>query len=214
MGDFYQFAPINGLALWENVPASSEIEQRGKYLWNSLTAVMTLTQQMRQHTDTAFRNLLGRARTGSLTQSDVNTLNQQVATDLSTMGSLTDAVFTQTNNVRHTATRIQVPRFNEAHKQEEILFPAEHSRTTRRKKFLMQDEDLLMINDGKDVNSPGLLSYSKGMPVTILTNQCTPLGIVNGARGTMDQVIVLPEGACIKVVVPSRDPNLQKCSNI
>lgn len=57
-----------------------------------------------------------------------------LATDLSTAGSLTDAVFTQTNNVRHTATHIQVPRYNEIKKQEEILFPAEHSRTNSKEK--------------------------------------------------------------------------------
>ena len=46
----------------------------------------------------------------------------------------------------------------------------------------------------RGVNAPGLLSYSKGMPVAILTNQCTPLGIVNGARAVLHSVVVPPHG--------------------
>lgn len=150
-------------------------------------------EQMRQQIDKAFRDLLSRACINSLTQNDVNILNQQVVTDLSTTRSLTDTVFTQINAVQHMATRVQISRFNEANKQKEILFPAERSRTTRRKKLLVQDEDLFKINNGKDVNSLRLLFYSKNMPVAILTNQCTLFGIVNGAQETMEQVIVPSE---------------------
>ena len=46
MGDFYQFAPIAERALWEE--PTIKIKEHGKHLWQSLTNVITLTQQMRQ----------------------------------------------------------------------------------------------------------------------------------------------------------------------
>lgn len=55
-------------------------------------------------------------------------------------------------------------------------------------------ENLLGTEDGKNCTGPGLLSYSKGMPVAVLANQCTPLGIVNGTRAVMHSVV--PDSNC------------------
>ena len=41
---------------------------------------------------------------------------------------------------------------------------------------------------------PGLFLYTKGMPVTILFNISTPLGLVNGARGTAAGIVTHPDG--------------------
>lgn len=73
MGDFYQFAPVVGRALWEE--PKTKLEEHGKLLWQSLTHVITLTQQMRQQQDTEFQSLLQRARKGQLSQYDVDILN-------------------------------------------------------------------------------------------------------------------------------------------
>jgi hypothetical protein len=40
--------------------------------------------------------------------------------------------------------------------------------------------------------SPGLFFYTSQMPATVLTNSCTPLGLVNGARGIATGVVVDP----------------------
>ena len=61
---------------------------------------------MRQQQDIGFQSFLQRARNGQLTQDDVDVLNARVAVDLSTAGSLNDAVFAQTNNKRHIINRI------------------------------------------------------------------------------------------------------------
>ena len=121
-------------------------------------------------------------------------MSARVAVDLSSTGTLKDAVFAQTNNIRHVINRIQIPRYNDRQCQDRILFPAEHSRTKQKNKKPIQHAELFKITDGEGVNGPGLLSYSKAMPVAILTNQCTLLGIVNGARAALHGVVVPPNG--------------------
>ena len=56
MGDFYQFAPVVGRALWEELKI--KLKGHGKFLWQSLTSVIILTQQMLQQQDIKFQSLL------------------------------------------------------------------------------------------------------------------------------------------------------------
>ena len=147
MGDFYQFAPVVRRALWEE--PKIKLEEHGKFLWQSLTSVITLTQQMRQQQDIKFQSLLQQARKKQLTQNDVDILNARKTTNLSTAGTLDNAVFAQTNNTRHVVNCIQIPRYNDGQQQDEILFPAEHSRTKQKNKKLIQHAELFKINDGE-----------------------------------------------------------------
>lgn len=62
MEDFYQFPPVIGRPLWDEV--RTEEDHYGKMLWKSFNAVITLTQQMRQINDPDFNALLRRARAG------------------------------------------------------------------------------------------------------------------------------------------------------
>ena len=80
IGDFYQFAPVSGHALWDEALGEDEIH--GKTVWNNFTYVITLTEQMRQKNDSVFQALLKRARNGELNLEDVDTLNYRVATNL------------------------------------------------------------------------------------------------------------------------------------
>jgi hypothetical protein len=56
-------------------------------------------------------------------------------------------------------------------------------------------EDLLRLPDqGANIPFPGLFLYTSQMPTTVLTNACTMLGLVNGARGIATGVVVDPTG--------------------
>ena len=59
--------------------------------------------------------------------------------------------------------------------------PAEH--------LLLQQPD-----EGAKVPFPGLFFYTPGIPATILANISTPIGQVNGARGTASGISVDPTG--------------------
>lgn len=45
MGDFFQFGPVGGNALWDN-KTHTAMEERGKIVWGNFTTVITLTEQM------------------------------------------------------------------------------------------------------------------------------------------------------------------------
>lgn len=65
---------------------------------------------------------------------------------------------------------------------------------------LIQHEDLFGVQEDKgNAAGPGILYYCKGMPAMVLANQCTPLGIVNGARVTIYGVIPHPQGICFLI---------------
>jgi hypothetical protein len=85
-------------------------------------------------------------------------------------------------------------RFAEARGQDIYVFPAGHTRTKRKQRGLPIDL-LLRTQDGDgNAKGPGLFLYTQGMPITILYNICTPLGLVNGARGTAAGIVPDPDG--------------------
>ena len=84
MGDFFQFSPVRGPALWREPRDGNDEDANGQIIWHQFTDVIILDQQMRQAQDPTFRELLGRARTAALTEEDLSLLNKRVATSLFT----------------------------------------------------------------------------------------------------------------------------------
>ncbi len=109
MGDFYQFAPVVGKALWDKLHREEEIH--GKTLWNGFSSLLTLTEQMRQKADPAFHELLKRARQRKLNMRDVEILNKRVATSLPDTRSLKTVVVVEKNKSKHLINRMQIERF-------------------------------------------------------------------------------------------------------
>ena len=61
---------------------------------------------------------------------------------------------------------------------------------------------LLRLPDkGADIPFPSLFFYTP--PTTVLTNSCTPLGLVNGARGIATGVVVDPTGTFFQLRWPN-----------
>ncbi|WP_375449089.1 AAA family ATPase [uncultured Nostoc sp.] len=191
MGDFYQFAPVSGHALWDSPYSEDEIH--GKVLWDNFRLVLFLTEQMRQRSDLAFQAMLKRARHSLLNVEDVNSLNARVATHLPDSDFADTIIIVQKNKTRHLINRLQAENFARSHNIDLILFPTEHSRNKKDGGNLIQHEDLLGIQEGEgNAAGPGILYYCKGMPAIVLANQCTPLGIVNGARVIIYGVVPHP----------------------
>ena len=192
MGDFHQFAPISAQPLWQTPKSPRAV--LGKAIWDRFTDVVILDEQMRQHDDCAFQGLLRRARSGTITAEDVDLLNRQVATSPPPCDGVDCICITRSNKRRHLMNRFQTRRFAEARGQDVYVYPGAHSRT-RGKHHGLRMEDLLATQDGDGTaKGPGLFLYTKGMPVTILYNINTPLGLVNGARGTAAGIVPHPDG--------------------
>ena len=192
MGDFHQFAPIKAQPLWQT--PKNPRASLGQLIWHRFTDVVILDEQMRQHDDLEFQALLHRARAGTITTADVDVLNSRVIQSLPQYDGLDSVCVTRTNKRRHHINRLQMRRFAEARGQDIYVFPAGHTRT-KKKHHGLRIDDLLGIQDGEGTaKGPGLFLYTKGMPITVLFNICTPLGLVNGARGTAAGIVTDPDG--------------------
>lgn len=197
MGDFFQFPPVRGPALWKEPRDGNDEDVNGQLIWHRFKQVIILDEQMRQSDDPSFYGLLTRARRAALTQTDVDRLNTKVISSLLEPWIECATAITKLNSVRHQINRIQMEHFARTRSQTICIFPAEHSRikTTNPTKTRLRAEDLLQQPDqGTKIPFPGLFLYTKNMPAVILTNICSRIGQVNGAIGTVEGVVLDPTG--------------------
>ncbi|KAH9203426.1 hypothetical protein DL95DRAFT_399342, partial [Leptodontidium sp. 2 PMI_412] len=83
--------------------------------------------------------------------------------------------------------------FARTQSQRIYVFPALHSRVRTTGLSRLRAEDLLQQSDqGTRIPFPGLFLYTPQMPAILLTNICTALGQVNGARGIASGIVVDP----------------------
>ncbi|CEO59597.1 hypothetical protein PMG11_04269 [Penicillium brasilianum] len=196
MGDFCQFPPVQGQALWK-LPRN-ETDEDGKIIWNQFKQVIILDEQMRQAEDLPYRNLLTRARNATLTYDDMLTLNSAAISSIADPHLQATTAIVKLNALRHVINRIQVERFARAKDQKIIIFPALHTRTRSSAPIdppLYADDLLGLPEQGAKVPTPGLFLYTLLMPTMVLTNICTPAGLVNGATGEAVGVVVDPEAS-------------------
>jgi hypothetical protein len=150
---------------------------------------------MRQAEDPIFHDLLRRARAASLTEDDLALLNSKVTTSLLTPELEGATTVVKLNALRHYINRFQMEHFARSRSQKIYIFPAQHSRVASTSSSPLYIEDLLQQTDqGSKIPFHGLLFYTPEMPVIILSNICTPLGHVNGARGVASGIVVDPTG--------------------
>ncbi len=180
LDDFFQFSFVTGRSLWEVL--LSLHEEYGQHIWHHFTDVITLTERMRQQGDIVFQQLLQRACTGGLTQEDINLLNSKIAKELPTSNDLFSVIVVKSNPKRHLINRHQIYKFAKEKSQDVYIFPVSHTRSKTRNENLVTSEKLFQVQDGGAVTGPGLLYYTKGIPTAVLSNVCTPLSLVNGAR--------------------------------
>lgn len=198
IGDFFQFPPVLGPALWKEPRRGINEDENGRLLWHQFKDVIILDEQMRQvEEDAPFRDMLSRARTGTLTEADRSFLNSKIVTSL-VSPQLEDATtVVKLNSLRHQVNRVRLEEFARSRCQSIYIFPALHTRTksTGPMNLRLRADDLLQQPDqGTKIPFPGLFLYTPNMPAVILTNICTPLGLVNGASGTAIGIVLCHSG--------------------
>ena len=195
LGNFFQFTPVGEKPLWdERHWLHTKDEKIGRQIWKSFRSVLTLTEQMRQSSDPEFKMLLTRARNAELNHSDVDTLNSQVATELLSNGSLDEAVIMQENSSCHLTNCISADILADSLGQDIVLFPCHISRNKKDGNEIVRRDEIYAELDSKSITGPGLVSFLKGMPATVLSNSCTMHQIVNGTRAIMHSVVADPLG--------------------
>jgi hypothetical protein len=195
MGDFHQFSPVRGQALWKEPRNGNDEDANGRIIWHQFTDVIILDQQMRQAEDPAFRDLLGRARAATLTEDDLALLNSKTTTSLLAPELKNATTVVKLNVLRHHVNRLQMEHLARTRSQKIYVFPALHRRVRTTGPSRLYAEDLLKQTDqGTKIPFPGLFLYTPQMPTILLTNVCTALGQVNGARGIASGIVVDPTG--------------------
>ena len=101
MGNFHQFPPIKGPALWMEPRPENNEDVDGQIIWHQFTDVIILDQQMRQEQNPVFRDLLSRARTATLTSSDLDLLNSKVISSLFTPELENTMTIVKLNSLHH-----------------------------------------------------------------------------------------------------------------
>jgi hypothetical protein len=150
---------------------------------------------MRQAEDPVFRILLARARAAALTEDDLALLNGKTTTSHLMPELENAATVVKLNAVRHHINRIQMEHFARNLSQKTYVFPAAHNRVKSADCSRLRAEELLQQTDqGTKIPFPGLFLYTPEMPTILLTNICTALGQVNGARGIAVGIVVDPTG--------------------
>ena len=210
MGDFYQFPPVKGTPLWKEPRKGNAGDEQGLWIWRRFTDVIILHEQMRQAEDPDYGAFLDRVRTTTCTEDDIAMLNSKVITSLFTPDLEDTTSIVTKNALRHHLNRLQMEHFARSRGQRIYIFPALHSRTKSTSLSMVRAEDLLQLPDqGTNIPFPGLLFYTPQMPATVLTNSCTPLGLVNGARGIATGVVVDPTGTFFYCRWPNTCPITQ-----
>ena len=195
MGDFHQFPPVRGPALWKEPRKGNDGDAKGQLIWHQFTDVIILDQQMRQAQDPAFRSLLARGRAAAWTEDDLRMLNSKVITSLFTPELANATTVVKRNTLRHHLNRLQIEHFARSRSQRIYVFPALHTRIKSTGRSCVRAEDLLGLQDqSTKIPFPGLFLYTSDMPAMVLTNACTILGQVNGARGIATGIVVDPTG--------------------
>jgi hypothetical protein len=191
IGDFHQFSPVRGPALWKEPRTGNDEDANSQIIWHQFTDIIILEQQIRQAEDLAFRDLLGRARAATLTEDDLVLLNSKTITSLLTLELENATTVVKLNVLRHHVNRLQIEHFARARSQKIYVFPATYSRVRITGPSRLYAEDLLQQSDqGTKIPFPGLFLYTLHIPAILLTNICTALGQVNSARGTASGIVV------------------------
>ncbi len=134
-------------------------------------------------------------RKGALSQADISMLNEKVVTGLTLNDPLNNIIIVQRNKTKHLINPLQIERFAHSVGHDIVIFLAQHNCTKRERGKAILQKDLFSIQDGDhEATGPGLLYYCNGMPVALLINMCTTLGMVNHARSIAYKIITWPNG--------------------
>lgn len=192
LGDFNQFKPVRGHAIWCQNINDVAVLKSAKAIWGHFTRVMFLTEQMRQAEDLPFQDLLQRARSATLTEDDVATLNScTLAARVANGETPPDRSVIRVNRLREEVNLLHLQTFAKKRGQKIYLFPAKHDAPA----ISSVDPATLLklmfqVGEVQHLKGPGFFAFTKGMPVMLLQNTNTSAGLVNGMTGSAEEVIL------------------------
>jgi hypothetical protein len=192
LGDFNQFKPVRGHTIWSQAINDIADLQSGRSIWSRFTRVVFLIEQMRQAEDPAFQDLLQRARSATLTEDDVATLNACTIENRVTNGEIPpERAIIRLNRIHEEANLEHLRAFAEKQGQKIYLFPARHDAPTGTSlDHLTLLRMIFHVGEEGYLKGPGFFAFTKSIPIMLQQNTNTYTGLVNGMRGTAEEVIL------------------------
>jgi hypothetical protein len=209
-GDFHQFPPVVGSgpgrgALYAPSIASHDIKPAlGRQIYEQFTTVVLLKTQFRNK-DGEWRGVLTRARGGKCTPDDVKTIRSLVldpAKDKSlfTSGEWSNAVLvTPRHSVRNQWNELASRHHCRQTGHQLINSPAydthNNNPLSQTLRALVQSRTYATSEGGSTAKGdpgglPDVVQIAIGMKVMVTYNVETELDIANGARGTVERIII------------------------
>ena len=203
-GDFYQYPPVAGTALYTPISAYSnqsneEIGKRlGRMAWKTVNSVVSLTEQERMKGDPEYGAAVQRLRIRECTFEDVELFNSRViksatkedGVDMGEPCHFAAAAIVRTNLLRETLNLRKAQANTDLHNP--LILCAALDQCTDKQLNCHEREQLLNLNltSSKIQNAlPGFVPLYVGMPVVLRTkNISTDLGITNGSQGIVRQI--------------------------
>jgi ATP-dependent exoDNAse (exonuclease V) alpha subunit len=222
-GDFYQYPPIGGTALYTPISQYSaqtnkHIEQRlGRLAWKTVNMVVTLTEQERMKKDPEYGHAVNRLRTRQCGLDDVELFNSRVVMsasnehgiNMSIDGNDKACAIVNTNLLRETINMRKASAICSSENGPQLLLCAAHDQFSPKpdRSNLFQEVLNFDLSSLSSTGSlPGFVPLYIGMPIILRNkNIATELGITNGAQGIVRQINtkILPTGVtfCTSAIV-------------
>ena len=202
-GDFHQFPPVGGSALyWPNSQQHGNLARRnGRALYEQFETVVCLKTQVRAAGDPTWRDFLGRLRDGRC-----NTTDRNMIADLNLRSSACDTKEMQSDEWRDAV--LVTPRHSVRRRWNAAAL-CQHCKETGRRlyrcrpystidgerlnvrdEFRLASENARRKTGGVTKNLDETLELSVGMKVMMTYNVQTELELANGARGEVVDIVL------------------------
>lgn len=192
-GDFGQLPPIGSSCIYQD-----------HQLFSKFTATISLEEIVRQNEDPRFRTILDNVRNGIATRDDYELLQQRILAP--GKHTFTDGIYSDLRVIvarKRDRTAINlVCLIQIAHQRNEPIhcILAQQKRNHLPVPSLWQHH-YLTIPDKND--STGLFYYVIGMPVMLTENSNVSIGLVNGAKGTLVDIVYENDDADEEQIIPT-----------
>ena len=194
-GDFSQYPPVLDTPLYANYDGSevkcstkqSDIEkQLGISLWNQLTHIALLTEQMRI-TDPVYQEVLSRLREGTGTFKDYALLSTRVIGNGVDVPQSDNPIIVPGNELRHSINLHHIKKH--ASSTAEHVLVCESSDSTKHGHLTKDQEKATSgLYNTQTGGLSGKLPIFLGMPVYLTKNISTELGLTNGTKGVVRKI--------------------------
>jgi hypothetical protein len=195
-GDFIQFPPIGGSALYRDWNKGSdkfhapkkemEIQTlKGMHLWEQVNHVVLLDEQMRV-TDKSYQDMLNRLREGKCTDDDIKMLNTRVKQPDVDITSFSRNQIVVPGNVLCMAIN---DMFAHHHSRNKKVFVSTAKDRFKKKKLPRNLANLIKNRPSTQCQGlPRELPLFVGMPIFLTDNKAVELGLTNGTTGVVRSI--------------------------